>query len=183
MNIVTHLEEDCNRNLPANNYNVAAFNERVSAGNFPLSSSEQEENQTLMLSRELALFINPKQADLTASLILYGLYTWQVSKRHPFGYNPTINGKPCSYRSLRLLAEDYPWLKHNSILQALRRAEKALKGDFIMQVVKRNGQKHLHFLLSDKLIKTYRFNGSASHSKVDRDGNTLSTYWKRRKSG
>ena len=175
--------EDFNRNLPASTQNNAAFNESVLDENFPVSSSEGEKDVTLMLSRELALFINPKQADLTASFIIYGLYTWQVSKRRAFGYNPTINGKPCCYRSLRELEAEYPWLGHNSILKALRRAENVLEGELIVRVVKRNGQSYLHFLLSDQLIQTYKFNCSERCTKSDRDGNILARYWKRQKSG
>ena len=143
---------------------------------------EEEEDKTLMLSRELALFINPKQADLTASLIIYGLYTWQVSKRKPYGYQPTINGKPCCYRSLRELREEYPWLHHTGIRKALQRAAKALKGDFIMQLAKKGGQEQLHFLLSDNLIKKYKFDCSTPYAKLDAAGKQVS-YWKRRKAG
>ena len=184
MNRVTKSAEECNAIPTANKQNNnTAFTGSVPEGNVSDRGGEEEEDKTLMLSRELALFINPKQADLTASLIIYGLYTWQVSKRNPFGYNPKINGKLACYRSLRELVEDYPWLRHNSILKALNRAAAKLKNDFIMRVVKRNGQAQLHFLLSDNLIKKYKFDCSELHTKGDRDGNIIAKYWKRRKSG
>ena len=133
MKKIAYQVENCNGDSTASTQNNAAFVESAFDESILNSGHEEEEDITLMLSRELALDINPKQADLTASFILYGLYTWQVSKRKPFVYNPTINGKPAAYRSVRELEEEYPWLAHNSILKALRRAEAKLHGEFIME--------------------------------------------------
>ena len=184
MSRVTQETEDCNAIPTAKRSNTdTASTESVPEGNVSnKSGEEQQESKTLMLSRELALFINPKQADLTASLLIYGLYTWQVSRRNFFGYNPKINGKPCCYRSFRELAGAYPWLHHTGIRKALHRAAKALKDDFIMQLVKKGDQEQCHFLLSDKLIKKYKFDCSVPYSKLDQQGKEV-CYWKRRKAG
>lgn len=111
------------------------------------------EDRVLLFSRELAIRINKKRPDVTASIIIYGLFTWQISSRSPFGYNPTINGKRACYRSLRQLEEEYPWWNNNTILKAINRAEVALENLFVVQRDKRQ----LHFQISDKLIKKYNF--------------------------
>ena len=184
MSRITNQVENCNSNPTASTKNNAAFFESALDGSIPNSGGgEEEEDITLMLSRELALDINAKQADLTASFILYGLYTWQVSKRKAFVYNPTINGKPVAYRSVRELEEDYPWLAHNSILKALRRAEVSLHGEFIMELRKYRGQDQLHFLLSDKLIKKYKFDLAYKQFQFSETGERLGSKWKREKSG
>ena len=184
MKKIAYQAENCNGDSTASSKNNVAFVESAFDESIPDSGGgEEEEDITLMLSRELASDINPKRADLTASFILYGLYTWQVSKRKAFVYNPTINGKPAAYRSVRELEEEYPWLRHNSILKALRRAEKKLNGEFIMQVVKRNEQDQLIFLLSDKLIKKYKFDLAYKQPQFSKTGERLSSKWKREKSG
>lgn len=118
----------------------------------------------LFFSWELATRINPRQPDVIASTVLYGLYTWQVSgNNNHFGYHPTINGMSCCYRSVRELEKDYTTangkqLCNETVLwKALRRAEKALGDDFVVKQPSKAKRGKLHYLLSAKLISNYRF--------------------------
>ena len=184
MSILLHQVASCNADSTATTKNnVVLVESALDESVLNRGGEEEEKDKTLMFSRELALDINSKRADLTASFILYGLYTWQVSKRKAFGYNPTIDGQPAAYRSLRELGQDYPWLAHNSILKALRRAEERLDGEFIMEMRQHGGQDQLHFLLSEKLIKKYKFDLSFKQFQYSDAGERVGSKWKREKSG
>ena len=118
----------------------------------------KEGGTTLLFSKELATKINPKRPDITASLIIYGLYLWQKTKVKSFCYVPMVNGLRGSYRSLSDLRKEYPWLTDEGIRLALGRAEKALPGWFVVDRTNPKAERgKLHYWLSPKLIKKYRF--------------------------
>ncbi|MEP6668799.1 MAG: hypothetical protein ABJF10_06590 [Chthoniobacter sp.] len=98
-----------------------------------------------LFSPELAKRINPKQPDVTAAVLIYGLLLWQNNN-----YAQTmINGKRHSFRSLNELLADHPYFTRSQIHSALNRAEVALKGRF--QIV-RNREK-FYFHVDDYLKK------------------------------
>ena len=56
------------------------------------------------------------------------------------------------------MRESYPWLAEETIRKALNRAEKALRGDFIIDRTNEDAVRgKLHFWISPLLIKAYRF--------------------------
>src|SRR4051812_14548278 len=111
-------------------------------------------DKTLFFSRELAVKINPKRPDITAAVILYGLYLWQSTPVQPFGYVPVVNGKRGCYRSLSELQSEYPWLSDEGIRLAIERAEEALKGHFVVVRDHPKAERgKLHFWISPSLIK------------------------------
>ena len=136
----------------ANNSIPATAHEMNGAG------SGEEDEKTLLFSKELATKINPKRPDITASIIIYGLYLWQKTKVKPFSYVPKVNGLRGSYRSLSDLREEFPWLTEEGIRKAVWRAEKALKGAFIVDDENPEAERSkLHYWISPKLIEKYRF--------------------------
>jgi len=136
----------------ANNSIPATAHEMNGAG------SGEADEKTLLFSKELATKINPKRPDITASIIIYGLYLWQKTKVEPFRYVPMVNGQRGSYRSLSDLREEFPWLTEEGIRKAVWRAEKALKGAFIVDDENPEAERSkLHYWISPKLIEKYRF--------------------------
>jgi hypothetical protein len=114
---------------------------------------------TLFFSRELAIALNPKKPDITGSLVLYGLHLWQKKYVPSFAYLPMVNGKRGCFRSLKELQADYPWLTEEAIRLALGRAEKKLKGHFVLDRNNPEAERgKLHFWLSPELIRKYKFN-------------------------
>jgi hypothetical protein len=123
------------------------------------STAKANEDQILLLSRELAVKLGTKKANFNASLILYGLYLWQKTPVSCFGYVPKIEGQRACYRSLSELHEQYPWLSEEAIRKILVRAERVLNGHFVIDRDNPNAErgKH-HFWLSPTMIKKYGFN-------------------------
>ncbi len=145
----------------------------------PTSSFDQETvsgsggdqgDKTLLLSRELAVKLNPDKADFSGSLILYGLYLWQIQKIRPFAYTPMVDGKRGCYQSLSDLHAEYPWLSEEGIRVILRRCAETLGKNFIVDAKNPGAIRNkFHFHLSPLLIKKYGFNqgkaGSMSTAK------------------
>jgi hypothetical protein len=128
-----------------------------------VSESRDEKDQVLLLSRELAVRLNPKRPDFNGALIIYGLYLWQRMRIPSFGYVPMVGEKRGCYRSLRELHEQYPWMSEEGIRKSLNRAEKVLPKDFVVD--RNNGTAErgkLHFHLSTRLIETFGFNQGPS---------------------
>jgi hypothetical protein len=96
-------------------------------------------------SPELAIKLNPKEPDIMAATILYGLNLWMCSG------NQLTNkeGGNCCYRSLSDLAIDYPYWTESGIEHALLRAEERLKGKFWI----RRDKKVLWFYMDPKFRK------------------------------
>lgn len=101
-----------------------------------------------LFSPALAKQINPRRPDIAGSIILYGLSLW-LKNHAPYTWKD--NRRWC-HRSLSQLAlEDHPYFSKTGIEKALRRAEKALNGCFI---VERSGKygKGIWFSMSSQLL-------------------------------
>ena len=118
----------------------------------------EDKDQILLLSRELAVALNPKRPDFNGALIIYGLYLLQCMKVKSFAYVPMVNGKRGCYRSLSELQAQYPWLTDEGIRQNLMHSAKVLKGDFIVDLENPGAVRgKSHFWLSPALIKRFGF--------------------------
>ena len=160
MNIIDDClaEVEQETNAPANNSDVS-----TSTDNSVLESGGEEEDQKRIryFSRELATRINRKRPDVTAAMILYGLWLWQRQPVWSFSYTPMVNGERGCYRSLSELQKDYPWLTEEAIRKGLNRAEKALKDGFVIDRSNPDAERgKLHFWISPNIIKRYGFNAS-----------------------
>lgn len=122
-------------------------------------SGGKDEDKTLLLSRELAVKLNPEKADFNGALILYGLYLWQIQKIRPFEYTPMVDGKRGCYQSLSELQTQYPWLTEEGIRVSLWRCAETLGKNFIVDAKNPGAIRgKFHFYLSPLLIKKYGFN-------------------------
>ena len=156
MQNILHTKQNSNNTTTECTKNTAST-ESASKQNIPGSSSE-DKNPSYYFSRELATKLNPKRPDNNASMIIFGLWLLQRMPLLPYQYHPMVEGKRGCYASLRELERKYPWLEHNSILKILRRAAIKLKGQFVVDADNENSkQGKLHFWISPKLIKEYRF--------------------------
>jgi len=164
MTTLPNSAEECNAIPPAYN-NVTAFAENdLSKKTISNKGGDKVSKTPIYFSWDLAIKINPKQPDVLASLSIYGLYTWKPKSESRFSYAPKINGELACYRSTRELEQEYTsplgsLATDTAILKALRRASKKLAPGFILdENVPTAHRGKLHYLVSDKLAKTYKFN-------------------------
>lgn len=123
-----------------------------------LAGSEKRDKRRRLLSRDLAVGLNGNRPDFSGAMILYGLYLWQICPVRSFSYVPVVAGKRGAYRSLSELQAEYPWLSEEGIRQTLKRAERVLKDDFIVDRKNFEADRgKLHFRISDRLIKKFGF--------------------------
>jgi hypothetical protein len=103
---------------------------------------------------------------VTAALILFEIYLWQRMSLPSFGYVPTVNGQRGAYRSLSEIQEKFPWLTEEAIRKAINRAEKALKGAFIVDRDNPNAERgKLHFWLCPRRATKYKFDRYGDEKK------------------
>lgn len=122
----------------------------------------QPQNETLKLhyySPAIAKQLNSKQPDVVAATVLTNLSFWQKNK-YP---STLIGGRRHSFRSLKQLQSDCPYLTEAAIHKAIKRVETALGDEFHVNRTKDK----FHFSIGDETMERLKIEKRTRKQKQD----------------
>ena len=143
---IANPAEEFNSIPTASRNNFTASSKSIPKGS---ASESSDEDEWIKFNPEIA-----RKSDITFAVICYGIYLWIKTPAKKIFQKPTIDDKPAAFRSARQLESEYPWWDHSTILNAINRGEKALKGQLLVD----RERTPLHFAMLPKLMKMHNSN-------------------------
>ncbi|MGV3664234.1 MAG: helix-turn-helix domain-containing protein [Prosthecobacter sp.] len=110
-------------------------------------------------SPAIARQLNPKQPDVAAAVVLTNLSFWQQNV-YP---STLIEGRRHSFRSLKQLHEDCPYLTESAIHKAIQRLERELGAEFVI----RRDKKVLYFSIGGATMERLKIEKRTRKKKED----------------
>lgn len=113
-----------------------------------------------------------RELNITASIVFYKLWQWQMSKSKHNRYE-YIEGVKAAFRSYTELADDLPWLDRSAIHKAVKALKEYFEADFLVECTEKNRSK---FLIRSSLAEKYGLYKSRKSGRLSFDGEDAAKY-------
>jgi len=113
-----------------------------------------------------------RELNITASIVFYKLWQWQMSKSKHNRYE-YIEGIKAAFRSYSELADDLPWLDRSAIHKAVQTLKIHFGSEFLVEQTDKGKSK---FLIRSSLAKKYGLYKSRKSGRLSFDGEDAAKY-------